>query len=123
VADAFKTFLWVLAIIVIGGLILLLARAETRSLGAKAIQQGGLLTVIIVFAVMVFMGVAWGLAFTLFHNLFFSSGTWTFAYTDSLIRLFPEQFWFDFGMLWTGLILLEGIILALIGYLLGKGWN
>lgn len=123
VADAFKSVLWLLAIIVIGGLIILLVRTETRSLGAKAIQQGGLLTVIIVVAIMVFMGVAWGLAFTVFHNLFFSSGTWTFSYSDSLIRLFPEQFWFDFGMLWTGLILLEGIILALIGYMLSKGWN
>ena len=42
VADAFKMVLWVLAIIVVGGLILLLVRSETRSLGAKAIQQGGL---------------------------------------------------------------------------------
>ena len=123
VADAFKSVLWVLAIIVIGGLILLLLRSDTRFLAAKALKQGGLLTVIIVFAIMIFMGVAWGLAFTLFHNLFFSSGTWTFNYSDSLIRLFPEQFWFDFGMLWTGLILLEGIILALIGYILGKGWD
>jgi integral membrane protein (TIGR01906 family) len=123
VADAFKSLLWVLAIIVIGGLILLLLRSDTRSLGAKAIKQGGLLTVIFVVAIMVFMGVAWGLAFTVFHNLFFSSGTWTFSYSDSLIRLFPEQFWFDFAMLWMGLILLESIILALIGYMLGKGWD
>ena len=93
------------------------------ALGAKTIKQGGLLTVIIVVAVMVFMGVAWGIAFTLFHNLFFSSGTWTFLYSDSLIRLFPEQFWFDFGMLWTGLILLGGIILALTGYILGRAWE
>ena len=120
VADSFKTILWILAIIVVGGLILLLARSETRALGAKAIKQGGLMTVIIVIGVMVFMGAAWGVAFTLFHNLFFSSGTWTFSYSDSLIRLFPEQFWFDFGMLWMGLILLEGIILALVGYMLGK---
>lgn len=123
VADSFKTVLWILAIIVVGGLILLLARSETRALGAKAIKHGGLLTVIIVIGVMVFMGVAWGLAFTLFHNLFFSSGTWTFLYSDSLIRLFPEQFWFDFGMLWTGLILLGGIVLALAGYMLGRAWE
>ena len=54
---------------------------------------------------MVFMFVAWNLAFTVFHNIFFDSGTWTFFYTDSLIRLFPEQFWFDFGIIWTGSIL------------------
>ena len=123
VADSFKITLWILILVVLGGLILLLARPESRALGAKTIKQGGLLTVIIVVAVMVFMGVAWGIAFTLFHNLFFSSGTWTFLYSDSLIRLFPEQFWFDFGMLWTGLILLGGIILALAGYMLDKAWE
>ena len=123
VADSFKTVLWILVLIVFGGLILLLAWPDGREYGAKAIKQGGLLTVIIVVGVMVFMAVAWGLAFTLFHNLFFSSGTWTFSYSDSLIRLFPEQFWFDFGMLWTGLILLGGIILALIGYMLGRAWE
>ena len=122
VADVFKSVLWVLAVVVIGGLIILLARSETRALGAKAIKQGGLLSVILVVLIILFMGVAWSLAFTLFHNLFFSSGTWTFYYTDSLIRLFPEQFWFDFGLLWFGLILLEGIILALIGYGLGRKW-
>ncbi len=123
VADAFRTVLWILLLIVVGGLILLFGWRESRDQGARAIKNGGLLTVIIVVAVMVFMAVAWGLAFTLFHNLFFSSGTWTFRYTDSLIRLFPEQFWFDFGMIWTGLILLQGIILALIGFVLGRRWD
>ncbi len=123
VADAFKSVLWVLSIIVVGGLILLLARPETRSQGAKALKHGGLLSVILVLAIILFMGVAWSLAFTVFHNLFFASGTWTFSYSDSLIRLFPEQFWFDFGLLWFGLILLEGIILALIGFGLGRRWS
>ena len=26
---------------------------------------------------------------------FFEDGTWQFYYTDTLIRLYPEQFWFD----------------------------
>lgn len=123
VADTFKTVLWILGIIVIGGLIILMLRPDTRAQGAKALKHGGLLTVVLVLSVILFMGVAWSLAFTVFHNLFFSSGTWTFSYSDSLIRLFPEQFWFDFGLLWFGLILLEGIVLALIGFGLGRRWN
>ena len=122
VADTFKSVLWVMAVVVVGGLIILLMRSETRALGARAVKQGGLLSVILVVLIILFMGAAWSLAFTVFHNLFFSSGTWTFNYSDSLIRLFPEQFWFDFGLLWFGLIMLEGIILALIGYALGRRW-
>ncbi|MCA9951116.1 MAG: TIGR01906 family membrane protein [Anaerolineales bacterium] len=120
VADSFVTVFWVLFSIVVGGLIVLFLRPQTRRQGALALWHGGLLTVIIVIAVMVFIGVAWGVAFTLFHNLFFNSGTWTFYYSDSLIRLFPEQFWFDFGLLWTGTILVSGVILAVIGYLLKR---
>ncbi|MDV7390213.1 DUF1461 domain-containing protein, partial [Arthrospira platensis SPKY1] len=77
-------------------------------------------TVTAVLLVLLFMGVAWGAFFTLFHDLFFPPGTWTFNYTDSLIRLFPEQFWFDFALLWTGSILLLGAAFILLGYWLKK---
>lgn len=123
VADLFKTVTWVLLAIFVVGLAILFWRKETRPIGAKALRQGGLGTVIVVIAVMVFIGVAWSIAFTVFHNIFFAAGTWTFSYSDSLIRLFPEQFWFDFGLLWTGLILLQGAVVAIIGYLLGRRWT
>ncbi len=123
VADAFKPAFWISAIIVVGGLIFLLFRPQTRFSGAKTMIHGGLLTVGLVVLVMLFMFMAWNLAFTVFHNIFFASGTWTFLFSDSLIRLFPEQFWFDFGALWTGLILLGGGLLAVIGYVLSKVWS
>ncbi len=120
VADVFQNVMWILLLVVGGGLVFLFWRPQTRLDGAKALWQGGLLTAVVVVAVMVFIGLAWSVAFTLFHNLFFAAGTWTFNYSDSLIRLFPEQFWFDFGLLWTGSILILGLILAVIGYLLKR---
>lgn len=120
VADSFKTAMWLLLVVVIGGLIFLFARPETRIQGAKALLQGGVFTVTAVILVMIFIGIGWGIFFTLFHNIFFASGTWTFAYSDSLIRLFPEQFWFDFALLWTGSILLLGAILGGAGWFLMK---
>jgi len=46
----------------------------------------------------VVVGIAFALvfdqAFTLFHGLFFASGTWSFdRATDRLVRLFPYDFW------------------------------
>lgn len=120
VADSFKTAMWVLLLVVVAGLVFLFARPETRMQGAKALLQGGVFTVTAVFLVMIFIGIGWGVFFTLFHNIFFDSGTWTFAYSDSLIRLFPEQFWFDFALLWTGSILALGAILGGIGWFLMK---
>jgi len=120
VADAFKTAMWVFLVVVVGGLIYLFARPETRLQGAKALLQGGVFTVTAVILVMIFIAIGWGLFFTLFHNIFFDPGTWTFAYSDSLIRLFPEQFWFDFALLWTGSILALGAIMGVIGWFLTK---
>jgi integral membrane protein (TIGR01906 family) len=123
VADTFRTVTWVLGLVILGSLIYLFWRPPTRLLGATALLQGGLLTVLLVLGIMLFMLVAWSLAFTVFHNLFFAEGTWTFAYSDSLIRLFPEQFWFDFGILWTSLIMVGGLLSALAGYLLRRAWS
>lgn len=120
VADAFKTAMWMFMIIVVGGLVYLFAKPETRMQGAQALLQGGVFTVTAVFLVMIFIGIGWGVFFTLFHNIFFDAGTWTFAYSDSLIRLFPEQFWFDFALLWTGSILALGGIIGGIGWFLMK---
>ena len=120
IADAFKRVMWLLAVVVIGGLAFLLIRPETRRLGYKTIMHGGLFTAALLVAIGVLLGVAWNFVFVQFHELLFPPGTWTFAYTDSLIRLFPEQFWFDFGVIWVAGILLEGVILAGIGYWLTR---
>ena len=64
--------------------------------------------------------IAWPIFFVQFHELLFPPGTWTFAYTDSLIRLFPEQFWFDIGVLISVTTLVLGIFVALVGYFMSK---
>jgi integral membrane protein (TIGR01906 family) len=122
VADAFRPAFWISTIIVVGGLVYLLVRPQTRLLGASTMVHAGLLTIGLVVLVMLFMFLAWNMAFTVFHNLFFDSGTWTFLYSDSLIRLFPEQFWFDFGIIWTASILAGGALLAFAGFILRKIW-
>lgn len=56
--------------------------------------------------------VAFQTVFTDFHHIFFEGDTWLFAYTDSLIRLFPERFWQDAFLLVGGLSVLLGRALA-----------
>ncbi len=90
VVDAF--FLLVLAAAVV------LLVSGVRSRGAawywRAVARGS--AILAVGAVVV--GAAFALvfeqAFTLFHDLFFASGTWTFdPATDRLVQLFPYDFW------------------------------
>ena len=60
-----------------------------------ALFFGSWLTIVL----LVVLGVAalfgWEMFFTLFHSLFFDAGSWTFRVTDTLIRLYPTQFWMD----------------------------
>lgn len=57
--------------------------------------RGGLLTAMLMGAVLLFAILAFGLIFVGFHQLLFPPGTWTFFYSDTFIRLFPERFWRD----------------------------
>jgi integral membrane protein (TIGR01906 family) len=116
IADVFRRLFWILLFIILASLVLLLSRPGTRLVGYRAIFQGGVLTTVILIGMMILVGLAWSFVFTQFHELLFPPETWTFLNTDSLIRLFPEKFWFDFGILWTGSILVEGIVTAIIGY-------
>jgi integral membrane protein (TIGR01906 family) len=118
VADNFKRLMYVLGVLVIGGLVFLLARSDTRREGYKALFQGGRLTAVILLVMGLLVAVAWNFVFVQFHEILFPPGTWTFSFEDSLIRLFPEQFWFDFGLLWTAGIFVMGIIIWGIGYFL-----
>ena len=67
-----------------------------------------------------FIGLAWNIFFVQFHELLFPPGTWTFSTSDSLIRLFPELFWFYAGIIMSVFPLIAGIITAVVGYILQR---
>jgi integral membrane protein (TIGR01906 family) len=60
-----------------------------------AIVQGSAFTLAIIVTLALAVLLAWDTFFDTFHNLFFAPGTWVFYYSDTLIRLYPEQFWVD----------------------------
>jgi len=81
----------------------------------RGVRQGGWLTVGLIAAILLFVAISFGVIFVMFHNIFFDSGTWTFLYSDTLIRLFPERFWRDtfiaIGILAGGSGLALGLLL------------
>lgn len=91
-------------------------RSETRLALVAAIRWGGLLTAGLVAPLGLSAILVWQLWFIAFHQIFFASGTWTFNQWDTLIRLFPEKFWFDAALTISGLSLLGGGVLALLGW-------
>jgi integral membrane protein (TIGR01906 family) len=89
---------------VTGGIILAMRRTPA---GLAALRQGllngALLTLGLIALIVLGAIIAWDVFFTGFHQLFFADGTWIFLYSDTLIRLFPEQFWFDAALTIGGL--------------------
>lgn len=63
-----------------------------------SLRAGPILTLVLFGALAVLAIVGWDRFFTGFHDVFFAEGTWTFYMDDSLIRLFPPQFWIDAGI-------------------------
>lgn len=87
------------------------------SIFRDAVAKGGWLTVILVGVIVIFFLAAFGIAFVIFHEIFFQSGTWRFLYSDTLIRLFPERFWRDTFLIVGVLAVVPGVLL---GYFLPR---
>lgn len=103
--------LWAgLAVLVFSAIIA--RRTNAWLLFKHAVGRGGWLTTLLMVGILGFVLLAFSVIFVAFHELFFAPGTWTFFYSDTLIRLFPERFWRD-------TFLIVGGIPALVGAILG----
>ncbi len=109
---------WLLGIIILGVGLVEWKFGNLRNYW-KAVSRGGLWTLGLIAAILVFVALSFSALFTQFHMLFFSGDTWLFQFSDTLIRLFPMQFWQD-AFIWVGaLSILQGTAL----YLLGRRWS
>ena len=101
--------------ILIAVIVLIAAIALNRAGKLRmALFRGSLFTLAIIASIVTAAVVNWNFFFTGFHTLFFESGTWYFAYSDTLIRLFPEQFWFDAALTIGTLTTLEAALILFL---------
>jgi integral membrane protein (TIGR01906 family) len=90
-------------------------KGERWALGLS-IRSGGILTSGIILSIGLLAVFAWQFWFSTFHLFFFEPGSWLFSYSDTLIRLFPVEFWFDATLTISVLSLIVGLITAIIGW-------
>ena len=76
----------------------------------RGLFAGSIVTLAIIIGLGTLAVLGWEQFFTDFHRIFFANGTWTFSLQDTLIRLFPGQFWIDAGMVIGGLVLLASLV-------------
>jgi integral membrane protein (TIGR01906 family) len=90
-------------------------RKREREAFASAIQSGGLFTSGMILSIALLALFAWQFWFNTFHLLFFEPGSWLFSYSDTLIRLFPVEFWFDATLTLSLFSLAGGLLLTFLG--------
>lgn len=100
------------SVLLVAGIIVPLAAVALIRMGRgvqlrNALFRGAVLTLGAIAAVVFSAIVAWDTFFTLFHQAFFADGTWVFYTSDTLIRLYPEKFWFD-AAITIGVIVIGG---------------
>jgi len=97
-----------------------LARGRAPAAAAGALLTGAVVTVVLLVALVVFVLAGFDTFFTAFHRVFFSGDTWLFNYTDTLIRLYPVQFWFDAATAIGVMSLVETMVLGVFAWRWGR---
>ncbi len=108
-----KVFYGAAAVFVFCGLIA--QKKGWQGIYLKAISLGGKITAGILIMILFLTLISFQALFTNFHLLFFEGDSWLFFYSDTLIRLFPVQFWKDIFLAFGILTLTGG---GLLGWLL-----
>jgi len=71
-------------------------------------------TLVLIIGLGTLAALGWQQFFTEFHRIFFAAGSWTFALEDTLIRLFPGQFWIDAGLVIGALVLITAVVTLIL---------
>ncbi len=79
----------------------------------RGLFAGSVATLVIILGLGTLAALGWEQFFAAFHSVFFASGTWTFSLQDTLIRLFPGQFWVDAGIV-IGVLVLAAATLTVV---------
>lgn len=78
-------------------------KRQARLAVLRAVRQGSILLLVFLTAIGLLAYTSFDLFFVAFHRVFFAGDSWLFAPSDTLIQLFPVQFWMD--TTWTLAIL------------------
>lgn len=107
-------FLAALVVLVIDLIVLSWGIRTRESWPFAGLRLAGLITIGAIVGIIVAAIFAWDTFFALFHSLFFQEGSWQFYYSDTLIRLYPEQFWLNAAIFIGGMSLLGAVILLFV---------
>lgn len=103
---ALGTFLWLAAVIALAW------QPDTRPFLRTGLLIGSGVSVGLLVAIGLYVAVGFDTFFVQFHQVFFEGNSWLFLWSDTLIRLFPEKFWYDVFLWIAGGTVIEAALLA-----------
>jgi integral membrane protein (TIGR01906 family) len=102
-------------LLLLAGLIAVLYLRKRSTGGVRrGLFAGSIVTLVIILGLGTLAFLGWQQFFTEFHRIFFADGTWTFSMDDTLIRLFPAQFWIDAGVVIAALVFITALVTLIL---------
>lgn len=91
-------------------------RPETHPLLRSGLLIGAGVSVGLLILLGLYIAFGFDTFFVQFHQVFFTGSSWLFLWSDTLIRLFPEKFWFDVFLWIAGGTIAEAGLLAALAW-------
>ncbi len=88
------------------------SKKQPYAVQLQGMKWGALLTLVILFVLIAAMLLNFDSFFLKFHYLFFEGDSFLFDQEDTLLRLYPEEFWAD-GALFVGILSVIGALVML----------
>lgn len=101
-------------LILISIIAIIYLRRRTPGGVRRGLFAGSIVTLLLIIGLGTLAALGWQQFFTEFHRIFFAAGSWTFALEDTLIRLFPGQFWIDAGLVIAALVLATAVVTLIL---------
>jgi integral membrane protein (TIGR01906 family) len=106
----------VLGLLLAASLGILLSQKETRRRTPSYLLIASLVAPALAIAALIVVPLQFRWFFEEFHHVFFVGDSWLFLRSDTLIQLFPEQFWFDALQAWLLLAIGISVLIGLGAY-------
>jgi integral membrane protein (TIGR01906 family) len=107
-------FIWYVACGILFGLTVWLLVQKAWREFRLGYRSGAWITLSLMAVMIAYLAINFNQLFDQFHRVFFTEGSWLFYPTDTLIRLFPMDFWRDAFLLVGGFTLLLAIVILFI---------
>jgi integral membrane protein (TIGR01906 family) len=112
-----QVLLGVFLLALVGGMIY--RGGAFRRAALQGLVGGAILTWVVLVGLTLLVVLNFDWFFTRFHLIFFEGDTWLFPTSDTLIRLFPTQFWFDASLVIGLLTLAQATVVGGVAWFLG----